>query len=209
MICTLILQKANHACSSVIEQHLLDNETLLMVPGILLYAAELSSLLQLTFKAWYKKGATGRTTLVIAFKRMVLTESGQLKVPPNCTYADAEQRRSKAVSVETIKLMVKRRYPLSCGLLSLVGKEQGSYWEMAAARRLEARKRRGPAVATVSSSSTTRQRAESGAFAILAIGADKEEAGETVSGGGVKHGGYKDYAAPESPASPVLSDGSE
>eukprot|EP00965_Chrysotila_dentata_P055558 1843080-Pleurochrysis_carterae.AAC.1 len=41
--------------------------------------------------------------------------------PPNCQYADSEQRRTKAVALEAIKLMAERNYPLSSSLLALAG----------------------------------------------------------------------------------------
>eukprot|EP00965_Chrysotila_dentata_P126675 4188892-Pleurochrysis_carterae.AAC.1 len=47
-------------------------------------------MIQPHFKAWYKRGATGLTTLVMTFKVLVLTESGQLNFPPNCAYADED-----------------------------------------------------------------------------------------------------------------------
>eukprot|EP00965_Chrysotila_dentata_P101173 3341337-Pleurochrysis_carterae.AAC.1 len=74
-------------------------------------------------KAWFKLAATGLTTLVIAFKTLILTESGQLELPPNCEYGNAVQARPKAVAVTAIKEICDRQYPLSCGLLALAGKE--------------------------------------------------------------------------------------
>eukprot|EP00965_Chrysotila_dentata_P094188 3114023-Pleurochrysis_carterae.AAC.1 len=96
----------------------------------------------------------GRTTLIIAFKVLILTENGQLELPPNCEHGDAEQTRSEAVAFKAITEMCVRQCPLSCGLLALAGKEAGS-WEMAAARRLEACQARGPATVASSSSSGT------------------------------------------------------
>mmetsp|Transcript_5831 Transcript_5831/g.12742 ORF Transcript_5831/g.12742 Transcript_5831/m.12742 type:complete len:266 (-) Transcript_5831:3580-4377(-) len=115
-------------------------------------------MIQPKFKAWLKRAANGRTTVVIAFKVMVLTESdGQLELPPNCAYGDAEQARSKAVAMEALQTMCERRYPLSPGLLALVGKAPGSR-ELAEATRLEQARevrRAAPAATTASSSSVS------------------------------------------------------
>eukprot|EP00965_Chrysotila_dentata_P113930 3767073-Pleurochrysis_carterae.AAC.1 len=69
-------------------------------------------MMQPNFKAWYKRSIHfGRTTLVIAFKVLILTESGQLEVPQNCASADADLARSKAVANSAIKDMAAKKYP--------------------------------------------------------------------------------------------------
>eukprot|EP00965_Chrysotila_dentata_P156577 5173925-Pleurochrysis_carterae.AAC.1 len=74
--------------------------------------------------------------VVDEFKVLVLTETVDLELHPNCAYPDAKVARSKSVAVRAVTKMSDKNYPLSCGLLALAGKEPDS-WEMAAAERLE------------------------------------------------------------------------
>eukprot|EP00965_Chrysotila_dentata_P198074 6178575-Pleurochrysis_carterae.AAC.9 len=99
-------------------------------------------MMQPILKAWYKRAAPGRTTLVIALKVLVLTESGQLELPLNCAYADEEQARSKAIAVSAIQSICEKRYQLSSALQALAGNKADSQ-EMLEARRLEARETQG------------------------------------------------------------------
>eukprot|EP00965_Chrysotila_dentata_P028771 956153-Pleurochrysis_carterae.AAC.1 len=95
--------------------------------------------MQPLLKAWFKRSATDRTALVVdEFKVLVLTETVDLELPPNCACPDAKVARSKSVAVRAVKKMLDKNYPLSCGLLALAGKERDS-WEMAAAEPLEAK----------------------------------------------------------------------
>eukprot|EP00965_Chrysotila_dentata_P016197 536055-Pleurochrysis_carterae.AAC.2 len=67
-------------------------------------------MIQPLFRAWFQRAATSCTTLVIAFKVLVLTGQGKLELPPNCSYVDLEQLRSQAHAVEAIRTMCDRRY---------------------------------------------------------------------------------------------------
>eukprot|EP00965_Chrysotila_dentata_P076773 2534604-Pleurochrysis_carterae.AAC.1 len=85
-------------------------------------------MIQPPFKAWFRRAASGRTTLLIAFKLLVMHESGTLDLPPNCHYLKDEINRSKAIAVKTLKEMKFRGYPLSAGLLRLTGEPVSSFF---------------------------------------------------------------------------------
>eukprot|EP00965_Chrysotila_dentata_P161020 5316637-Pleurochrysis_carterae.AAC.1 len=57
------------------------------------------------FKAWFKRAQSGRTTLVIEFKVLVLHSAGQLDVPPGCHYPEKELKDSKGLAVKALKEM--------------------------------------------------------------------------------------------------------
>eukprot|EP00965_Chrysotila_dentata_P062136 2058784-Pleurochrysis_carterae.AAC.1 len=77
------------------------------------------------FVAWLKRAKSGRTSLVFEFKVVVVHESGQTDMPPNCHFPNEEQQRTKAVAIEAIKAMAELDFPLNSRLLALTGLTSG------------------------------------------------------------------------------------
>eukprot|EP00965_Chrysotila_dentata_P173839 5738838-Pleurochrysis_carterae.AAC.1 len=114
-------------------------------------------IVQPPFRAWFKRAASSRTTLLIEFKLLVMHERGQLDLPPSCHYPDAELQRSKKISVKALKQMRTACFPLSPGLLKLAGEPEGSRaMNFALARQ---REKRAKAMGAAKKSVTGKKRA--------------------------------------------------
>eukprot|EP00965_Chrysotila_dentata_P222420 6192957-Pleurochrysis_carterae.AAC.1 len=83
-------------------------------------------MVQPPFRAWFRRAASSRTTLLIEFKLLVMHETGQLDLPPSCHYPDAELQRSKGIAVKALEQMRTTGFPLSPGLLKVAGETEGS-----------------------------------------------------------------------------------
>eukprot|EP00965_Chrysotila_dentata_P149708 4943479-Pleurochrysis_carterae.AAC.1 len=93
-------------------------------------------MVQPPFRAWFRRAASSRTTLLIEFQRIVMHETGQQDLPPNCHYPDLEVQRTKGIAIKALKDEMKAAgFPLSPGLLALAGEQQSSSTMIAALAR--------------------------------------------------------------------------
>eukprot|EP00965_Chrysotila_dentata_P153874 5086086-Pleurochrysis_carterae.AAC.1 len=114
-------------------------------------------MVQPPFRASFWRAASSRTTLLIEFKLIVMHETGQLKLPPDCHYPDLEVQRLKGIAIKALKGMKAASFPLSPGLPALAEEPQSSITMIAVLARQ--REERAKAMGTAERRAAGKKRA--------------------------------------------------
>jgi hypothetical protein len=74
------------------------------------------------FQIWNKTLPDGRSDTRVSGPKLMLLETGVLRLPPNATYTDAEETAILSDLIEILGEMHSKEMPLSAKFLTLIGK---------------------------------------------------------------------------------------